>query len=193
MQHSKDLSVTAVKDISTVSTTNKIKIAIVFLARTGRFWSCFFSLRLAANSAMGVLTDCHFISRLILKYSKNLHLNRAIKAKEKIPRAFSKFWIKQHTNGFHVWEWRCPLLGNPQPEKALLFRVPAESGRCSLQIFDARIFANSWWFRFALCQRGGRNTLFASFYGCRDRRYRKDAVSVLISLWNTVHWCPVQN
>lgn len=93
MQHSKHLSVTAVKDISIVSTTNKIKIAIVFLASMGRFWDFF--LRLAANSAMGMLTHCHLISRLILKYSKNLHLSRATKAKEKIPLFFSKFWIKQ--------------------------------------------------------------------------------------------------
>lgn len=66
---------------------------------------------------MGVLTHCHFISRLILKYSKNLHLNRAIKAEEKIPVAFSKFWTEQHTNSFHVWEWCCPLLGNHNSRK----------------------------------------------------------------------------
>lgn len=83
---------TATKDISTASTNHKIKIAIVFLASTWSFWS--FCLRLAANNALRTPSHSHFISRLKLKYSKNLHLYRAVKAKERITLAFGKFWIK---------------------------------------------------------------------------------------------------
>lgn len=141
MQHSKHRIATTIRDISTISTTNKIKIAIVFLASTGRFWSFF--LRLAANSAMGALTHCHFSSRLILNYSKNLHLYRAIKAKEKIPLVLASFGSSSVCIIFMCESDVALCWVTHNQSKALALESLSRFKQKQPTFLDTRIFANT--------------------------------------------------
>lgn len=173
--------VTAVKNISTVSTTNKIKLAVVFLASAGRHWS--FLLRLAANSATGALTHGLCTSRLVLKCSKNLHLHRmAYKGQRKKNSCSSWKVLDQSVCIICLCEGDVALCRvaqkqskSPAPER--LRRVKQKQPT----LLHSGILANTRWFSFAAL-RGGRSALLASFYKWGDSRYRKAAASVLVNL-----------
>lgn len=133
MQHSKHRSVTAVKDISTVSTINKIKIAIVFLAGTGGFWSVF--SKASCQQCHGSANTLPFHFKANIEIQKKTAFKQSYKGQRKDSSCFQQVWIKQHTNSFPVWEWCCPLLGNPHPE-----RSPCSSESQQIQAEAAYIF-----------------------------------------------------